>query len=181
MQKAVKILMTSAIAVALGSCGTPTRIFTQELREQYKLSAEDLKSIQFYVSGPIILTRYSQGAQKTTEGGELTLMKDEVLERVVIKSGTPCLIKDVVDGSRVTVSFEDGNNRYLVFGSIKKQGGNYCLQALDWNGNRGGRLNYGEREYNVNSSSQGAFLYLRVKSLNRFKLDEKVIKGKTLN
>lgn len=176
-----KALFFSCVAILVASCGTPTRIFTQDLREQYKLSEQDLKSIQFYVSGPIVLTRYSEGAKKTTEGGELTILKDEVLERVVIKSGTPCVIKDVVDGSRVTVSFEDGPDRFLVFGSIKKKGGQYCLQALDWEGDRGGRLNFGEKEYHVNGYAQGAFLYLRVKSLNRFKLDEKVVKGKTLN
>ena len=181
MRNLSKALLFSIITLSLASCGTPTRILTQDLREQYKLSEQDLKSIQFYVSGPIVLTRYSQGAKKTTEGGELTLMKDEVLERIVIKSGTPCLIKDVVDGNRVTVSFEDGDNRYLVFGGIKRNGGNYCLQALDWGGERGGKLNYGEKEYNVNSYAQGAFLYLKVKSLNRFKLDEQVVKGKTLN
>jgi hypothetical protein len=176
-----KVLLFSIIAIGLSSCGTPTSVFKQDMREQYKLNEQDLKSIQFYVSGPIVLTRYSQGATKTTEGGELTLMKDEVVERIVIKAGTPCLIKDVVDGNRVTVTFEDGDNRFLVFGSIKRKGGDYYLQALDWGGERGGKLSYGEKEYIVNSNAQGVFLFLKVKSLNRFKLDEKVVKGKTLN
>lgn len=176
-----KTLAIISLAIFVASCGSTSEVFTQQMREKYKLDSEDLKSLQFYVSGDIVLTRYTQGTQKGTEDGALNLIKDQVLESILIKSGTPCLIKEVIDGNRVTMTFEDGDNRYLVFGSLKNRDGAYTLQALDWNKELGGKLSYGDKEYFASSESRGAFLYLKVKSLNRFREDQKVVKGKTLN
>jgi hypothetical protein len=169
-------LLSSAMIV---SCA-PTRVpFTQQLREQYKLNVEELKSIQFYTSNTLILRRAETESKKETSGGELTISKDRVLEEIVIKAGTPCVIRDVVDGSRVTVTFEDGGNKYLVFGSLRNRDGYYTLQALDWDKGRG-KVNYGEQLYMTSDGSRDIFLVLKVKSLEKFKVDQKVIKGKTI-
>jgi hypothetical protein len=181
MKNTLKLLLISSLLASLASCGSLPATFTQNTRTKYNLSAEDLKSLQFYVSGDIVLTRYSREERKATEKGELTLLKDEVLERIVIKSGTPCLVYEVIDGNRIAFSFEDGAARYLVFANIRNQDGRYTLQALDWKSEKGGKVNYGEKEYYVNPSSRESYIYLMVKSLDRFQLDQKVVKGKTLN
>ena len=175
-----KCLLISSLVFLFASCSPSVSIFTQQTREKYKLSPEDLKSIQFYVQGDIVLNRFAPEAKKETEEGTLTLVREDVLERIVIKSGTPCLVRDVIDGSRVTVSFEDGQDKFLVFGSIKNQDGAYTLQALDWKRDSGGKLNYGNKEFVASPQSRNAFLYLKQKSLDRSRLEQSVVKGKTL-
>lgn len=172
-------MMMVLVSVTLFSCA-PSRVpFTQQLREQYKLNIEELKSIQFYTSNELILRRAETDAKKVTEGGELTISRDQVLEEIVIKAGTPCVIRDVVDGNRVTVTFEDGGNKYLVFGSFKNHDGYYTLQALEWQKDKG-KVNYGEQLYMTSAGSRDVFLVLKMKSLERFKVDQKVVKGKTV-
>lgn len=181
MKKRLEIITLVLItAVVVTSCSTGRVPFTQQLRDQYKLNVEELKSIQFYTSNNLVLRRAETESKKETSGGELTISKDRVLEEIVIKAGTPCVIKDVVDGSRVTVTFEDGGNKYLVFGSIRNRDGYYTLQALDWTQGKG-KVNYGEQLYITSEGSRDIFLVLKMKSLNQFKVDQKVIKGKTVN
>ena len=181
MKKTLKFTpLVTILALILSSCSTGRVPFTQQLRDQYKLNVEELKSIQFYTSNTLVLRRAETASKKETAGGELTVSKDRVLEEIVIKAGTPCVVRDVVDGSRVTVTFEDGANKYLVFGSIRNRDGYYTLQALDWTQGKG-KVNYGEQLYVTSEGSKDIFLVLKMKSLNQFKVDQKVIKGKTIN
>jgi hypothetical protein len=180
MKNPKTLLILLFVAIISSSCSTGRVAFTQQLRDQYKLNVEELKSIQFYTSNTLILRRAENEAKKETTGGELILSKDRVLEEIVIKAGTPCVIRDGVDGNRVSVTFEEGSNKYLVFGNIRNRDGYYTLQAFDWNKDRG-KVNYGEQIYMTSDGSRDIFLVLKMKSLEKLKLDQKVIKGKTIN
>lgn len=173
------IVHVVVVGMIFTSCASTRVPFTQQLRDEYKLNVEELKSLQFYTSNHLVLRRAEMDSNKETSGGELTLSKDKMMEEIVIKAGTPCVIRDVVDGNRVTVSFEQGSNKYLVFGNIRNSDGYYTLQALDWNKGKG-RVNYGEQIYLTSDGSRDIFLVLKVKSLEQFKLDQKVIKGQTV-
>jgi hypothetical protein len=102
------------------------------------------------------------------------------VEEIIIKAGTPCVIKDVVDGNKVTISFEDNGNKYLVFGSINNQDGYYTLMAMDWKNGKG-KVNYGEQTYYSSQGSKDVFIALKMKSLKKFKVEQNVVKGKKLN
>ncbi len=176
----IPALMYLFVAVMLWSSCTTTKVpLTQKLRDEYKISPQELKAIQFYISNDLVLSRGDQQSKKETSDGELTLVKDAKVEQVVIKAGTPCVVKDVVDGNRVTVTFENGSDRYLVFGSLKNRDGYYTLQALDWNKDRG-KVNYGEKLYMTSAGSRDVFLVLKMKSLDKFKVEQEVIKGSTV-
>jgi hypothetical protein len=174
------VLATAAILFTLQSCSDKLVPFTQQIRDTNKLTAEELKSIQFYVSSSFTLRRGENINTKETTGGELTVFKDNKVEEVIIKAGTPCLIKDVVDGNRVTVSFEDKGSRYLVFGSIGNKDGYYTLMALKWEKERG-KVTYGENFYYASPGSKDVFLAIKMKTMEKFKLEQKVVKGKKLN
>ena len=179
MKNSRTLLILLVLPIFMASCSTTRVPFTQQLRDQYKLNVEELKSIQFYTSNTLILRRAENEDKKETTGGELTISKDRKLEEIVIKAGTPCVIRDVVDGGRVSVTFEDGANKYLIFGSIRNRDGYYTLQAFDWNKDRG-KVNYGEQLYITSEGSRDIFLVLKMKSLEKLKLDQKVVKGKTI-
>jgi hypothetical protein len=107
-------------------------------------------------------------------------MNDSKIEEVIIKAGTPCVINSVVDGEKVTVSFEEDMNKYLVFGSVRNADGYYTLMALEWKSGKG-KVNYGENTYYSSPGSKDIFLALKMKSLKRLKVDQKVVKGATVN
>lgn len=150
--------------------------FTQQLREEYKLTPDELMSIQFYFSNTFVLRKGEQSDKRQTEDGELTLIKDSKIEEIVVKALTPCVIKKVVDGNRVTISFESDGNKHLVFGSIRNKDGYYTLTALDWSNGRG-KLNYGEQMYLSSQGSRDVFLALKIKSLHKLNVDRKVARG----
>jgi hypothetical protein len=164
------------IVVALASCSPMKVPFTQQIREKNELSAEELKKLQFYTSNTLILRRGENRDTSDIENGELTIRKDGVVDEVVIKGGTPCIVKDVIDGNQVSVIFGDGANRYLVFGSLRNKDGYYTLQAYDWNKDRG-KVNYGEKVYYSSANSRNVFLTFKMKNLKQIKVNQKVVKG----
>jgi len=166
--------------LGLSSCTSSRVPFTQQLKERYQLKPEELKSLQFYFSNNFVLRR-GENLQKTeTTGGELTLHKDGKVEEIIIKAGTPCVVRDVVDGNRITISFEDNSNNYLVFGSINNKDGYYTLQAFEWVKGKG-KVNYGEETYYSSQGSRDVFLAIKMKSLENLKVEQKVVKGKKIN
>lgn len=176
MHKIHYYLLLAFLPLLMISCSPKMVPFTQQIREQNKLNSQELTSIQFYTSNTIVLRRGENLDKKETSNGELNILKDATVEEVVIKAGTPCVIKEVVDGNRVTVTFESGGAKYLVFGSVNNKDGYYTLMALDWKSGRG-RVNYGEKTYLSSPGSRDIFLVLKMKTLEQFKIDRKVEKG----
>ncbi len=174
-----KTITAILIVFSFASC-SPMTPFTQAVREQYKLNETDLKNIQFYVSHDIILKRGEINEnEKSTESGTLTIKSGKTIEEVIIKKGTPCVIEKVIDGNRVSLIFDDGPSNYLVFGSLNRRDGFYTLMALTWEADRG-KLNYGEKTYYAAKGSNNIYLNFKLKSLEKFQSEQKIIKGKRL-
>lgn len=164
------------LLLAMTSCA-PRIPFTQGIRDKYKLSEAELKSIQFYTSDILILKRGEVSErEKDTKEGTLTIKGGNKVEEVVIKAGTPCVIEQVFDGNRVSISFEDGKNKFLVFGSLQNKNGYYILQSLTDHAKP--TVNYGEKLYYVTTGSDPLFLVFKIKSLHKYEVDQKVVKGK---
>jgi hypothetical protein len=174
-------ILLASIAITSVSC-SPKIPFTQSLRDQYKLSPEELKHIQFYLSDPVVLRRGTTSeSQKSTEDGTLIVKSGKDLEQVVFKANTAGAIEEVVDDKKFTVAFEEGNEKFLVFGSNSDRNGYYRLQALQWQNNGKGKINYGGQTYFSNSGSDQSYLLFKMKSLRNLKIQEKVVKGKKVN
>lgn len=165
--------------VLFGACAQ--RIpFTQEVREKEKLSEEEIKKIQFYPSHDIVLQRGEAG-EKGKEISEGTLMtKDEKsVEQVIIKAGTPGIADRVLDGNRISVRFEEGEGKFLVFGDPTNQG-RYTLLAGEWDKNNRGKLQYGGKTYFTTQGAANVYLTFRMKNLYQFKKNQTVVKGMKL-
>ena len=172
----IKTFTTVTCLVILSSCA-PLVPFTQTVREQYNLNETELKSIQFYTSHDIVLRRGDVDNNKVTKEGELVVVQERKVEEIFIKAGTPCVIQQVTDGNRVTVTFEDDGGKYLVFGSLSNRNGFYTLLALEWHQGRG-MINYGGNTYYVPKGSENIHLLFKMKSLGKFQKEQKVLKGK---
>ena len=175
-----QMLVLIALSTIFISC-SPKIPFTQSIRDQYKLSPQEIKHIQFYLSDPIVLKRgESKENQKTTDDGTLVVKSGKDLEQIVFKRNIPGAVSEIVDSEKMTIAFEDGNEKYLVFGSNGDRNGYYSLQALQWKGERG-KINYGGQTYFSNPGSNQAILLFKMKSLRNVKVEEKVVKGKKVN
>jgi hypothetical protein len=179
MNRIINYLMVIGLAFLLSSCSQKLVPFTQEIRDSYKLSEEDLQSIQFYISKGFVLKRGERTGEKETDGGELTLKKEHFVEEVVVNAKTPCVVKRSVDGHTIMVEFEEGSDKFLVFGSKKNSDGFYTLRALEWSNGRG-KINYGDKYYLSSPGSRDVFLALKLKSIESFRSEQKVLKGKKL-
>jgi len=148
------------------------------VRDKYKLSETDLKAIQFYVSDAIVLKRGEDlNREKQTDNGELIIKSGKNIEQLVFKRNTACVINQVTDNNKFSVSFEDAANKFLVFGSEGDPNEYYSLKALDWNKGKG-KITYGDQTYYSNPGSQKTFLLFKMKSLRKINVEEKVVKGK---
>ncbi|MBK9319367.1 MAG: hypothetical protein IPM91_11410 [Bacteroidetes bacterium] len=154
--------------------------FTQAVRDQYKLTPEELKGIQFYLSIPLL---YEKGEanenQKSTEDGKLIIESGKTIDQVTIKIKYGRCRK-CSDLKSLTVSFEEGAEKYLVFSSIKSRNGFYSLQALNWENGRG-KVSYAGQTWYASPGSDQAILLFKMKSIKKLRVNEKVAKGRKVN
>lgn len=178
-------LMLASAVLALASCA-PRIPFTQEVRQQYRLTEEELKSIQFWVSDDIILHREVTDSKEVgTNRGTLMVKSGRTIEEVIIPAGTPCVVQRVMDDKRLVLSFGDGPNEFLVFGDVSdngvrfRRGHYYAMLAADF---RDGRdvVEYDGKEFHVADPGHPVYLLFKMTSIREFEKRSKTVKGKTL-
>jgi hypothetical protein len=82
--------------------------FTQELRNEHKLAADDLKNLQFYNSHAITLRReLARGDSQVTGGHKLLVIAGKQIEEVVIEQHTPGVVVAAGE-TTLQISFEEG-------------------------------------------------------------------------
>ncbi|RMG79117.1 MAG: hypothetical protein D6707_08720 [Bacteroidetes bacterium] len=170
-----KIFFFISAAALLSSCA-PKIPFTQAIREQYKLTDDEIKQLQFYVSGDIVLQSVDEIAKgKTTQDGELVIVDGKTVEQVFIKQYTPGVAEKIIDDKKIGVSFEPG--KYLVFGDATDNKGPYRLLAAEWV-NRRGKVKYGDKYYYTTPGSSNVYLLFKMKKLNKLRKKQHVVKGR---
>jgi hypothetical protein len=178
--KSLQKIIAFTFGLFLFAACSPKVPFTQAIRDQYKLTPDDLKHIQFYISDPVYLRRgASEANEKTTDQGTLVVKSGNTVEQVVVKRNTPGAVDQVVDADKLTVAFDEGADKFLVFGSKGDQSGYYHLLAISWEKGRG-KVNYGGQTYYSNAGSDQSILLFKMKSLKEFKVTEKVARGKVI-
>jgi hypothetical protein len=107
------IAAASLLALFATGCHTGLVDFTHELRDQHRLSNDELKNLQYYVSDTITLRKeLESGGKQITGNHKLILVEGKTIEEVTIPAKTPGIALAVTDHS-ITVSFEQGTS--LVF------------------------------------------------------------------
>ncbi len=176
--KAFTTPVLATLILFASSCSPDMVPFTADIEYETGLSKDQLKNVQFYVSGPIVL--YRELNQNITEitRGEIKMKNDRQVEQIVIPPNTPGV---VVSGNaeRLGVSFEKGTDRYLVFGKNSRQANAYTLLAKDWNGNEGS-IEYDGKEYKVNTASASTYLVVDMKRFKGLKVNSRTAKGRTV-
>jgi hypothetical protein len=172
-------------ALTLVACA-PRIPFTQEVRQRYGLTEQELKSIQFYVSSDIVLHRdVTDSKEVGTDRGTLKVLSGQTVEEVIIPAGTPCIVQRVVDENRLVLTFGDGPNELLVFGDVSDQGirfrrgSYYTMLAVDMQDGPD-VVEFGGKEFYIADPGHPVFLLFKMQSIREFERHTKTVRGKRL-
>lgn len=164
--------------LALSSCA-PRVPFTQAIRDEHKLNDAQLKSLQFFNSHDIILTKGEKNKNdQDINDGTLVLTSGSSMDQVVIKAGTHGVVEKVIDGNKIAVSFE-APGKYIVFGDPKGKNGRYTLLAAEWKNNRG-LTNYGGNSFVLNKGAANTYIRFKMRKLNKLKKKVRYAKGRKI-
>ncbi|MEL6989188.1 MAG: hypothetical protein AAGK97_15355 [Bacteroidota bacterium] len=161
------------------SCSPQLSPFTERLQDEFDWSENELQQIQFYTSKDIVLQRDFSSGESTITGGKIRVINGREVEEVVIRRGTPGVLMFTPKENRFAVSFEEGDEKYLMFGPNPKAGGKFVLLAKDWRRNTG-KVSYDGRIYNTPSSSAYANLMVDLKKLRKLSVKSRKAKGRTV-
>jgi hypothetical protein len=135
----MRLIILGITALMIVSCGTKIP-YTQKAKEEYDLTDDKLKKVQFFTSRVIILERKEQSERTTTTGtsGDIVVSSSSLSERIVIPANTKCVFEKFDDKGGIIIRFEIGNQRTLTF--VERTGaaagtGRFYLQA-DWKGGK---------------------------------------------
>lgn len=167
------------LVLALASCSPSYRPFTQDLHRSYQWSENDLKKVQFYLSEDIVLHRELSFGETAIEGGKIITENGRQVEEIVFAEGTPGVLMFMPKENRMAVSFEDGTDRFLMFGPNPKANDRYVLLASDWN-RRSGLVNYNGKRYRTSSRSAFAGLLVDLDRVNKTSVQRRRAKGRTI-
>jgi len=167
-------------SVLLTSCSPKLTPFTQRLYEQNDWSESELKRIQFYLSEDIVLRRDAESSNSKIEDGEIKVVSGGSMEKVTIRKGTPGVFIFSPKENRFAISFETGDDRYLMFGPNPKASNRYLVLASEWK-KRGGLVTYGGKRYRIGSDNAYATLMVDLKKVRRVSVKSRTADGRRIN
>jgi hypothetical protein len=164
--------------IILTSCAVK-KPYTKALKEEYNLTDQNMKSVQFFVSSEIILERSSsKGSTGTTDDGTIVSTSSKESDRIIILPRTKCILDKTSESGAVLIRFETGPGKYITFATRPNMdAGRFYFQA-EWEKGKGGKIIYGDgEEYYATATSGEAYLMVKVKNSQRTKRKDRVVKG----
>lgn len=173
----MKILFALSVLLIMGGCATKVP-YSPKIKEEFGLTTDKLKKVQFYTSRTIILEKSSEQERVSTtgKGGELVASERSSSERIVIPSNRPCIFEEMEEDGTIQIRFEPGGGRVLRFKERKNiSNGRFYLEA-QWDNGKG-ELDYGGAVYYAVSGSASSYLMVKLKKWKKNKRSERVVKG----
>lgn len=173
----MRSLVFFAALLLITSCATRVP-FTDQLKEEFDLSPENLMKVQFFTSAVIILEKSSSsGNQSTGNDGALVVNSSKTQDRIIINPGTKCVFEKMGENKEIMVRFELGTGKVLKFNTRSSQtNGKYYLvtQAKE---NTAGTVEYGNETFTVAQGAGSTHLQVALKKLQKTKRKDRIVKG----
>ena len=176
------LILFTAIAIITISCSPAKVAFSPSIKSNYNLNAENMRSVQFYVSSELVLYREVKNSDSVhILNGKLLFKSNNTTEKIIIKPNTPCVFENEIgnNGDILSISFEKGKNRNLYF--IKNEYGVYSLAAKTWDSDNDniGMLSYNDKYYFTGNGN--TYLTIKSKTFRKIKNKQRVIKGRKIS
>ena len=169
------------LTLAFISCSPQLTPFSQDLYDRYRWSDEELKNIQFYLSGDIALYRKDDSSEASIVDGKIRINKENTGEKIVIKKGTPGVFLFSPKSNRFAISFhESDDSKYLMFGPNEAINGRFALLAKDWEKHKG-TVTYQNQLYTVKADDALSVLMVDLQKAVNNSVKNKEEKGRRLD
>ena len=175
----MKILTAFVALLFLTSCGPKLRPLTQRIVDEQQWTSAEFERIQFYLSEDLVLTRELRDGKTTIQNGQVRVINGKDVEQVIFPAKTPGVFVFSPKSQRVAVTFEDGNDNYLVFGPNPSAGNTYVLLAQDWN-RSSGTVSYAGKPWTVSTANAYASLMIPLKELREQNVSGRTVGGRKL-
>ncbi len=163
------------------SCSSPYTYFTKRLYEEEKWTAEDVETIQFYLSKDIILTRALGGDETKIYDGKISVINGRSVERIILRAGTPGVLVHMPAEDRFAISFEQSDDEaYLMFGPSADRDYRYVLLAQEWDRHMG-KVHYKDKLYTVDAESAFSSLMIDLKKEGQSNFSARRVGGRTVS
>lgn len=172
------VLGFAGLTLFFTSCTAYLSPYTSATQSQTNFDETQLKKVQFYLHGDIILNRELAGSETEITSGEIKIVDGRKVEQILIKSGTPGVIVQAENRDTFLVSF-DADGSFLRFGANGDYGGRYTLMAKSWEG-RTGIIEYAGREWKSTPESIYAYLEVNMEKINNTTVNTKEAGGRTV-
>lgn len=173
------ILIFASALLFLSSCNSLTP-FTQEIYSDLNLATDQVKSVQFYLSQDIVLYKVSEIDNAQVEDGKIKLKERRKTDEIVIKSGTPGVVLFLPKENRFAVSFENSDDKFLIFGPNKRYNERYTLLGREWDDGFG-KVTYGGEVYETSSRNAMASLMVNINKINSNQVKRKQVNGRRVS
>lgn len=173
------IIQLSLIAIVglMSSCSPSLNYYTKSMHEDYRLSEAELQSVQFYLSNDIVLYRDLGVNESKIKEGKIKIVDGRKVEEIIFPKETPGVLMFSPKQDRFAISFEEGEDSFLMFGPNKKAGGKFVLLAKEWD-RRIGKVTYKGKTYKTNSQSAMAALLVDVDKARKVSRKTKKVRGR---
>jgi hypothetical protein len=178
--KSARIIAFVLIAGLLSSCATKV-YFTEDIRNRIESAGISLKQIQYYNNIQVTLKRELTSGKTKVESGKVKLEDGRYIHYIFLNPLTPGVCKNIND-NKLSIAFEEGNNKTLNFGKPKDGNGSspYQIYAIEWNDNVG-KINYEGETYYIQPRGSNAKLMIKKSVLNKLDIEKRRMKGVRLN
>jgi hypothetical protein len=165
--------------VSLTACSPRLTPFSEDLIREYGWTEQELQKIQFYLSEDIVLRRqYSEGSSRI-EDGDIRVVNGEKIEQVVIPRGTPGALLFQPRTNRFAISFENSDDRFLMFGPNPRMSGRFVLLASEWDRQQG-QVTYDGSAYWIDANDAMASLMVDLKRVRKVQVQSRTAKGRSV-
>lgn len=172
------VILALFSSILLISCSPSLSPYTARMQDDFSWTEEELKSVQFYLSNPIVLFREVQKGDVTVREGKIRLRDGRKVEEIVFSAGTPGIYLFSPKSDHLAISFESGgSSRYLIFGPNPKFNNRYKLLAKEWNRN-GGLVRYDGRVYQTTVASARAGLEVNLDKVSNTSVNKRRVEGR---
>ncbi|HEX4871688.1 MAG TPA: hypothetical protein VFV27_05175 [Nevskiaceae bacterium] len=160
--------------------------WTDGLAQEFQLSADDRRRLQYFVSDTIRLVRSESAGQMGIRDGRLVSIGERAVDEVVVDRGTPGVLLANGPGW-MAVSFEEGSylyfstqiSRYAWLGEAY-DGNRYYLHLPNWNG-REGTVSLAGQTYTAIGDSGAAHLLVDREAFFDARSAQRVQRGRLID
>jgi len=172
------ILIFVSALIFLSSCNSLTP-FTQDIYTDLNATDDEIKSVQFYLSQDIVLYKTLNRDEAKVENGKIKFNERQKSKEILIAKGTPGVVIFLPKENRFAVSFENDDDKFLVFGPNPKLNERYTLLGKEWDDGYG-EVTYGGEVYTTSTRNAVASLLVNVNKMNKYTVKRKEVGGRRI-